>query len=156
MYLSFALMEVFLWLKSQVNLKCFVEFADGDEWEAETFVAEQKQAEAAEDALQAQEKERAIESTALSSVRVEPTELPHHCECLWWNLIKATRHNGGQRFSALFMYQGLHRDFCRGALLCSPVVCMPDYFVLVKVKNGSTWSFPQWGKVDAITREFRT
>ena len=82
MYLSFALMEVFLWLKSQVNLKCFDEFADGDEWEAETFVAEQKQAEAAEDALQAQEKERAIESTALSSVRVEPMELPHHCECL--------------------------------------------------------------------------
>lgn len=54
-------------------------FVDGDEWVVETF-KEQKQAEAAEDALQAQETET-INKNTLSVVQVEPTEgSPHHCK----------------------------------------------------------------------------
>lgn len=54
---------------------------DGDVWGTETFNAEQKQADAAEDALQVQEKERSNQITTLSSVRTEPLESPpHHCE----------------------------------------------------------------------------
>lgn len=54
-------------------------FVDGDEWGMETF-KEEKQAETAEDALQAQETESANKNT-LSVVQVEPTDVsPHHCK----------------------------------------------------------------------------
>ena len=65
----------------EVNLKCFDNFSDGDEWAADAFVSKPKHVDTAEDALKAQEKEPTNQSMALSTVRTEPAEaLPHHCE----------------------------------------------------------------------------
>lgn len=57
----------------------FLSSLDGDEWGMDTM-REEKHADTAEDALQAQESEN-ISKNTLSVVQVESTEgLPHHCK----------------------------------------------------------------------------